>query len=428
MSASHDASEKARIAPEQSAALAAGAPSGGQVARRRAILILGMHRSGTSALTRLLSLCGGTLPQRIIGPDLANPTGYWEPPEIVDIHNEMLIAAGSSWDDPAEFSLTWLDSPAAQPFISRLRRSFAESFPGSSLMLLKDPRICQFVPLWTSILESMGIEPLFVIPVRNPLEVAASLTTRTEQDSANELGMRGGMPEAKGLLLWLRSFLGAERHSRGRPRSFVSYEALMSDWHGTVVKVADDLAITWPVSPDHIASQAKDFLSSAMRHHFSSAAELEMRGDIAPWFKEAFRWAQNATAGQMGPPGELDRLHDMLRLADMTYQPILTMSTASLIESDSLGGRTSPACSGTGSSIGKAGFRSCHGDKPQSGTDSGAGGAGFRPCHAERPRGRTGSRAPRTRFCSGRPDAFQRGVDGRADPPDRHVRTADRRT
>jgi glycosyltransferase involved in cell wall biosynthesis len=320
------------MAAEQSDTLAVDTPRGREVARRRAIVILGMHRSGTSALTRLLSLCGGTLPQRLIGPNAANPTGYWEPPEIVEIHDEMLAAAGSSWDDPAEFSLTWLDSPAAQPFASRLRRSFAESFSGSSLTLLKDPRICQFVPLWTSILESMGIEPLFVLPVRNPLEVAASLKTRSEQDSSNELGVSGGMPEAKGLLLWLRSFLGAERYSRGRPRSFVSYEALMSDWHGVVVKVARDLAITWPISPDHIASQATDFLSPALRHHFSSAAKLEMRGDIAPWFKEAFRWAENATAGQMGPTGELDRLHDMLRLADVTYQPILTTSQASLNE------------------------------------------------------------------------------------------------
>ena len=120
MSASYDASEKAGAVPKQSDALVGDSQSGKKPLPRRAILILGMHRSGTSALTRVLSLCGGTLPQRIIGPNLDNPTGYWEPPEIVDIHNEMLAAAGSSWDDPAEFSLSWLDSAAAQPFISRL--------------------------------------------------------------------------------------------------------------------------------------------------------------------------------------------------------------------------------------------------------------------------------------------------------------------
>jgi hypothetical protein len=123
MSASHDTSKKARTAVAQTdigTAEAAGgvdSPSGKEAVR----------------------------PERIMGSDSANPTGYWEPPGIVGIHNEMLAAAGSSWDYPAEFSLSWLDSAAAQPFTSRLCGSFAEAFADSSLMLLKDPRICRFV-------------------------------------------------------------------------------------------------------------------------------------------------------------------------------------------------------------------------------------------------------------------------------------------
>ena len=332
MSASPDVSEKAPMAAAQDDALPAGAPVQGAGARRRVILVLGMHRSGTSVLTRLLALCGGDLPKTVMKPNYANPTGFWEPSAIVDIHNEMLAAAGSSWDDTAEFPLKWLDSAAAEKFPSRLRGGFAEAFGNSPLAVLKDPRICQFVPLWTSLLETMGIDPLVVIPIRNPLEVAASLRVRAEQDAANVLGTYGGMPDAKALLLWLRSFLDTERHTRGFPRSFVSYEMLLSDWRAVMTKVGDDLGITWPVPPRDIAPEAEDFLSADMRHHFTSAEEFEKRADIAPWFKQAFRWAENAASGRVGDEGELDRLHEVLRLSDRVFQPILAANKASLIE------------------------------------------------------------------------------------------------
>ena len=130
----------------------------------------------------------------------------------------MLAAAGASWDDTAEFPLEMvgfgLRRRSSDPGCAAASQKRLATPP---CQLLKDPRICRFVPLWTSLVESMGIEPLFVIPIRNPLEVAASLRVRAEQDAANVLGTYGGMPDAKALLLWLRSFLDTERHTRGFP-------------------------------------------------------------------------------------------------------------------------------------------------------------------------------------------------------------------
>jgi hypothetical protein len=153
-----------------------------------------MHRSGTSALARLLGLFGADLPNRLMEPNFANTKGYWESPDIVGIHDDMLATLGSSWDDTSEFPLDWLRSAAAESFKLRLRHAFEEAFGNSRLPLLKDPRICRFVPLWVSILDDMGIQPLFVLPVRSPLEVATSLRVREEKISASPLRARGGMP------------------------------------------------------------------------------------------------------------------------------------------------------------------------------------------------------------------------------------------
>src|SRR3546814_18367354 len=86
------------------------------------------------------------------------------------------------------------------------------------MILLKDPRICRFLPFWLDACESFGIEPLVVFAWRDPFQVAHSLRNRNQ------------FSRDKGLLLWLRHVLDAERDSRGLPRCFVSYEQLLSDW------------------------------------------------------------------------------------------------------------------------------------------------------------------------------------------------------
>ena len=69
---------------------------------RQALMVLGMHRSGTSALTRVLGLCGAALPHhRMVSHD-SNPLGHWEPQPIVDAHERFLAEAGTAWDAMAD--------------------------------------------------------------------------------------------------------------------------------------------------------------------------------------------------------------------------------------------------------------------------------------------------------------------------------------
>ncbi|HEX4570417.1 MAG TPA: hypothetical protein VH184_08325, partial [Dongiaceae bacterium] len=256
--------------------------------------------------------------------NFANSAGYWEPADIVAIHDEMLTAIGSTWDDLTEFPAGWADSVAAGPFTSRLASAFEEAFGPSSLAVLKDPRICRFTPLWISILERMEIEPLFVIPVRSPLEVAASLRVREERDTATDAPRAGStMAEAKALLLWLRHFLDAEHHTRGFARCFVSYEQLLADWRGTMAKVGRELGIEWPTSADAVARQVEKFLSREMRHHVSASEVLATRPDVVSWVKDAYRWAQNAVAGRVGDSHELDAINAALRIASLAFHPVL---------------------------------------------------------------------------------------------------------
>jgi len=104
-----------------------------------AILVLGMHRSGTSALTRVLNLRGADLGRDLLAPKDDNELGFWENQTILDLHEKLLAQLGATWHDtvlPEE----WLDSEPAHRFKQELADTLGQQFGNSRLQLVKDPR------------------------------------------------------------------------------------------------------------------------------------------------------------------------------------------------------------------------------------------------------------------------------------------------
>src|SRR5215207_5783818 len=122
--------------PEDVAGL--GSPS------RVALLVLGMHRSGTSAVARMLSLLGAALPEHVIGAARGNESGHWEPERLVKLHEEMLAEAGSHWDDWRRFEPTALGPERLSHYRSTIAQLIAEEYDDAPLFVLKDPRLCRF--------------------------------------------------------------------------------------------------------------------------------------------------------------------------------------------------------------------------------------------------------------------------------------------
>ena len=277
---------------------------------RRALLVLGMHRSGTSIVTRVVNLLGAQLPTNLLPADEHNEQGYWEPKNIVEIHDELLASAGSSWHDVSPFPRSWYRSVEARQFRDRLVEAVRLEFGESPFFVLKDPRISKFVPFWLSVLESVNAQPLFIIVYRQPLEVAASLKSRDR------------MVPAHSLLLWLRYVLDAEYETRGCRRAFLSYEGLLRNWRTALSRVSDDLEIGWPQLTHEAAVQIEATLSDRYRHHSFSSDELTARPDILDWVKQTYE------ALELGDGGAkairlLDQIRKQLDVADRAYSPIL---------------------------------------------------------------------------------------------------------
>ena len=245
-------------------------------ARRTAVMIVAMHRSGTSALSRALNLLGCDMPPRLIGADQWNSAGYWESKPIKDLNEEMLVSGGGEWSEWQEFNPGWFRSSAVQRFRGRAIELVGSEFGDSPLFVFKDPRLSILMPFWRSVLEELGIEPVAIHPLRNPVEVARSLERRNN------------FLISKGVLLWLRYTLDGERGTRGLRRLFTSYDELLEDPVGLIQRTQDSLDVYWPRNSAKARREITQFLSNDMRHHRDGARVLRSLSYATDWVVKTY--------------------------------------------------------------------------------------------------------------------------------------------
>lgn len=276
--------------------------SGGQ-ASRRAILVLGMHRSGTSAVTRCLNLLGVDLGGRLLTPAQGdNPKGFWEHADVVATHEELLASLGRTWYDTRPLPENWQSSKAALDAHDKLVEIVRSDFAGAHLWAVKDPRMCRFVPLWRAMLTEQGVDTSALLVVRHPSEVARSLNERND------------LPDDITYLSWLEHFAEAETGSRGLLRSVISYDGLLADWDRELTRVARDLRVEWPVPVTEAAKAIGAFLDRAERHHEVTTAPIAMPDVLN-------RLYRLCSAIESGTPkwGEIASLVDVYSLMAPTF-------------------------------------------------------------------------------------------------------------
>lgn len=245
---------------------------------RVCLLVLGMHRSGTSALTRVMSLMGARLPERLMPPVANNnETGFWESKPLSIVHDTLLAELGSGWDDWRPIQFDKLSPEKRREFKTEIQNLLEEEFSDADLFVLKDPRICRLLPLYLEIFAEMEIEPRFILPLRDPMAVARSLALRDD------------MSPSFGALLWLRYVLDAEAGTRGAQRVLVSYDALIEDWKTTVGEIGSSLQIKWPRAADAAAEDVGAFLRRDLRHHAPDTAAITQVFDDPSWVGRAYR-------------------------------------------------------------------------------------------------------------------------------------------
>ncbi|HZV23736.1 MAG TPA: hypothetical protein VFF93_08210, partial [Luteimonas sp.] len=142
------------------------------------VLVLGMHRSGTSAVTGALRLRGFALGEDLMRPAPDNPKGFWEHAGIVALHDGVLEAIGRAWNDPRPLPEGWLSHPKVRAAQDDLETLLRADFGAMKRWAVKDPRLCLLLPMWRPVLAALGVEARALMVARHPGEVAASLRAR----------------------------------------------------------------------------------------------------------------------------------------------------------------------------------------------------------------------------------------------------------
>jgi hypothetical protein len=232
--------------------------------QRLCLLVCGSHRCGTSAVTRTINLLGADIARDLMPATFDNVRGYWESAAVVKIHDDLLNSLRSHADpfDPLPLPSLWQDAGPAQRAKHRLINLIETEFADSDLFVVKDPRISRLLPLWTDVLRALSIDPIIVIPFRNPLEVATSLS------------QRDALPLSKALLLYLQSYMETELASRSLPRIFVRYDSFLRDWRFFQHYLNEVSSMRFSMPSPLVQTRIDEFLTTDLYHHRFSREQL----------------------------------------------------------------------------------------------------------------------------------------------------------
>lgn len=225
------------------------------------VMVLGMHRGGTSATAGVLAKAGGGFGTSLMPATPENPEGYWENEKIVALDRRLLDLQGRRWSDSRPLRDGWHEKPAVAALSAEALDLLRAETAGAAPFVIKDPRLSLLARFWAPLLRrATGRAPRVVLVVRHPLEVARSLAARD------------GIARDTALWMWIAHMLAAERDSRALARLIVRFEDLVDDTTRTAGAIEAFAGLT--DGDDSGTPNARDpGVRRELRHHAADAAD-----------------------------------------------------------------------------------------------------------------------------------------------------------
>lgn len=239
--------------------------------RRRVVVVLGMHNSGTSLLARAIALMGVELGRHVLTREnfeQAPRYDYWEHAHITEIQDALLKRLDRYWNEgQADWPIpeqAWRQPDVLamkQELAAIVRRELGET-PG--LWGFKDPRTVRLMPLWRDILAALRVDPLYLVSLRAPATVAASFASK------------GRVPYPLAERLWTRHYFESLQYSRGAARFVTDYDAWFADPDHQFDRLADVLGLTDPGRRAEARKAVAATIDPGLKQH-SAPADAALR-------------------------------------------------------------------------------------------------------------------------------------------------------
>ncbi len=239
------------------------------------MMVVGMHRSGTSLITRLLNIAGADLGDQsdLLPADSGNLSGFWESKSVIAFNEKLLeILGGSSYDPPLR-PPGWVERDDVRAVSEHAKAFLSQTFGGSPLWAIKDPRISVLLPFWQSLIE----EPKYVLCIRNPLAVAASMAKRDLMT----------FPQVS--VLWHVYTLRALADTEGTDRIVAFYEDVMRDPYEEAERIYKYVGTGVGIDDPGVRASIGSYVSKGLTHHNPSEQDLLESSDVLTITKNLYR-------------------------------------------------------------------------------------------------------------------------------------------
>lgn len=267
------------------------------------IALLGPPRSGSSAVMRGIACLdvylGRDIDLRAAGP--ANPEGFWEDKKVQRLCERFMAESGMQWDSLRLLTDADIHSAEASASVATATRIVTESLAQSPHQCwgLKNPRMARMIPIWMAAFHKANCEDRYVITLRNPLSVAASVINGSPHRGA-------GAGPTHLHLIWLLHMLGAlEPLMAGKPAVIVDYDCVLAEPVKELQRIAHGLNL--PASPKNqqaMEAYGKEFLNRGLRHSVFSPDDVQKNPLVPPLVVDAYTLLLAAARDELAPASE----------------------------------------------------------------------------------------------------------------------------
>lgn len=239
----------------------------GAAAKKNIFVVLGMARSGTSAITRGLTALGIDLGSTLTGTgplNRWNPKGFYEDSDIVyKINRGVSYALDDVWMSLHLIDKQCKNNPALNTLKISAAELLAERLQNTQYWGFKDPRTSRILPFWQEVFASLNVNDNYIIALRNPLASASSWQRLSKTDI--EIG----------LLLWMMHLIPAVNGTQDRRRLVVSYDLVLQHPQEQLERIKQHFNVTAPVDAAKMHEYAHDFLDKKLQHYECSDDDLK---------------------------------------------------------------------------------------------------------------------------------------------------------
>ena len=272
------------------------------------VVVLGMHRSGTSLVAKSLEVVNYSLGDRLMPAQDDNPKGFWEDIDIVAFNDELLAVCFAHWDRPGSLMLSQQLNLLAE-YQARACDLLAGKLLQAEQLAIKDPRMCLLLPFWEQVFLTLDLNVKYLFVYRNPIDVANSLSTRNNTDLSY------------GVSLWL-FYCKTALDSLAKGCLIVDYQSMLHSPVESINAIASYLNVD-SINQQALCDYTEKYIDESLCHSATAVIDLDSSNLINQITASYAEIIEANTLKLFFPISELSDINQEIETAKFNYEVLV---------------------------------------------------------------------------------------------------------